>query len=420
MDVNVGCLDSWIEFLEQPNNCKIDLTIDRVLRVAKELKLTTFNCPVVNVAGTNGKGSCVASLEAISRTLDKKVGVFTSPHMHCIRERIRIDGKNISSQELCDSLASVYRAANDIDVYLTYFEYITLAALNIFREANLDLVVLEVGLGGRLDAVNVVENSIAIVTSIAKDHCSFLGDTLEKIAAEKAGIFKKGGWAIFNEFESTSSVLKEKAKGQSSKLCLFGKDFSINEGGDSWSWTNSSSSFFNIPSVDFPVQNAALALAAAYILYGNQISSSVLHKAFANLSVAGRYNNVTINGKRFIFDVAHNPAGSDWLLQKVISNRPKNLRVIFQPLVRKDWLPMLKSWDRYVHKWYFIDEVSEEIVLPEELMSSLERENFEVMKNHVEALEVSSSEAIDDDIVVVFGSFHIVSTCLKEYESLVA
>jgi dihydrofolate synthase/folylpolyglutamate synthase len=414
------CLDSWIEFLEQPSNCVIDLTIERVLQVASLLNVTRFKCPVVTVAGTNGKGSCVASLESISLALDKRVAVFTSPHMHDLLERFRINGKQIDSGALCSALSSVYDATTNSDIRLTYFEYLTLAALVLFKSEDLDLVILEVGLGGRLDAVNVVENNIAIVTSISKDHCSFLGDTMDKIAAEKSGIFRKDSWAIFNEFENSVSVLKEKANQVGSKLCLFGKDFSINEGREDWSWTNKVSSFFNIPLVDFPVQNAALALSAASILYGSQVSSNILQRAFARLSIVGRYNKVCINGKKFILDVAHNPAGASWLLEKVRSNSTGKIQVIFQPLSRKDWKTMLKSWDKYVDKWYFINSENDEMVTSNELVSAVEYGDFEVVDSYPKALGASSESVGENDMVVVFGSFHLVSVCLKEYESLAA
>ncbi|MBT4964319.1 MAG: hypothetical protein HOI53_08400 [Francisellaceae bacterium] len=417
--MDVQDLSSWIEYLERPDNCKIELSLDRVLQVAYKLNVTSFSCPVVTVAGTNGKGSCVATLEAIGGALNKRVGVFTSPHMHHFLERIRINNENVEGHEVCSALQKVHTTAESINIKLTYFEYVTMAALVIFKQMELDLIILEVGLGGRLDAVNVVDNTVGIITSISKDHSTFLGDTLDEIAREKAGILRKGSWAIFNEFENSVKTLKSVAKNVGSGLYTLGKDFSINEDSENWNWTNGRDSLLNLPLTDFPVQNAAMAVTASYLLYGEQITSSLINKVLSEVFVLGRYNKIIVNDAKFILDVAHNTAGASWLLQKVLSqNTQGEIRVIFQSSARKEWNSIIKMWKKNVNKWYFINTNNKDLTSSSELSAELESNNYTIVDNCNKAIELSASESAEKDVTVIFGSFHIVGLCLKETESL--
>ena len=414
-------LNSWIDFLEQPDNCVIELGLDRVSIVAKALDVENFSCPVVTVAGTNGKGSCVASIEAIGLALDKKVGVYTSPHLHDILERIKVNGDKATGDDLCKALTVVKQVADESKIHLTYFEYMTLAALVIFKQNSLELIVLEVGLGGRLDATNVVNNDISIITSIAMDHCGFLGDTLDKIAFEKAGIFKGSSWCIFNNFENSVEVIEQRAKELVCREYRLGKDFSINEDGDTWSWTDGVNSFLNIPLTNFPVQNAALALAAVTLLFEKDLSSRLLSKVFDNFHFTGRYNEKIISNTNFIFDVAHNPVGASWLLQKVKSaNKGAKIRAIFHPLMRKDWQSMLSIWDGSVHEWYFIESSDPDFAKAQDLAQHLPGNNFCIAQDYSKVIDMAGSRSDDGDVVVVFGSFHVVATLLQKAKQLAA
>ena len=198
-------LDDWLSWLEKQHPNTIDLGLERAGQVADRLSLRAPGCPVITVGGTNGKGSTVATLISIFRAAGYRVGSYTSPHLLHFNERICIDGMPVDDATLIAAFEKI-RAAQD-DVSLTYFEFTTLAAFLIFREAGLDVVVLEVGLGGRLDAVNLVDADVAVVTSIGIDHVEYLGDTRELIAVEKAGIFRAARPAICGETSPPATLL---------------------------------------------------------------------------------------------------------------------------------------------------------------------------------------------------------------------
>ena len=216
-------LKDWLSWQEGLNPKHIDLGLDRVQQVLEKLNLSSkFNCPVITVAGTNGKGSSVAMLESILRAGHYDVGCYTSPHLVKYNERIRIRGSDIDDQSLCRAFDQVDQARGDIA--LTYFEFGTLAALVAFAEAELDVVVLEVGLGGRLDAVNVIDADVALVTSVDVDHTDWLGHDIESIAREKAGIFRSGRPAVYGGLRVPESVLQT-AREKGSQLFVAGRDY---------------------------------------------------------------------------------------------------------------------------------------------------------------------------------------------------
>lgn len=413
-------LDSWIEFLETPQNLKIDLTLDRVLKVAKALNVTDFACPAVVIGGTNGKGSCVATLEKIAIAHGKNVGAYTSPHLEGYLERVRVNDTNISESDMCSALLEVYNMAKNLNITLTYFEYTTLAALVHFKESDLDLVILEVGLGGRLDAVNVVNNSIAIVTSIGMDHCDYLGNTLPDIAKEKAGIFKKNSWAIFDSFGSCADVLERCARSQGSEIYALGRSFSINEDQEDWSWTNGQDSYLGLSITDFPVTNASLAMAAFYLLYGDSIKRELLTNTLAKIKVVGRCSKFDVDGIRYIVDVAHNELGATWLLQKMIScYGNKGFNIIFQPLKRKNWHSMLKTWKDNINKAYIVLSDNTEVASDKDLIEEMDKLGVEYkiipsMDMVLDALSEQLSSCDEKPLAIAFGSFYLASEMLKK------
>ncbi|HQX08072.1 MAG TPA: Mur ligase family protein, partial [Zoogloea sp.] len=227
-------LDGWLGLLEARHGQSIQLGLDRVRAVRDALQLPQ-TCPVFTVGGTNGKGSTCAMLEAVLLAAGYRVGVYTSPHLLHYNERVRIDGRDVSDSVLVDAFGDVERARGEIP--LTYFEHGTLAAWVAFSRAGLDAVILEVGLGGRLDAVNVFEPDCAIVTSVAMDHMDYLGDTREAIGFEKAGIFRSGCPAICSDPMPPASLI-EHAEAIGAKLWVSGRDFGFSGDQNQWAfWT---------------------------------------------------------------------------------------------------------------------------------------------------------------------------------------
>jgi len=214
-------LDAWLAHVERLHHRPIDMSLERVREVARRLDIA-FACPVVVVGGTNGKGSTCATLESILRAAGYRVGLYTSPHLLLFNERVRIDGAEAGDDALVEQMAAVEHARADVP--LTYFEFTTLAILRLLMQARLDAVVLEIGLGGRLDAVNIVDADVSIITSVDIDHAEYLGPTREHIGFEKAHIYRAGRPAICSDPQPPASLLKV-AGDLGADLWLFGRDF---------------------------------------------------------------------------------------------------------------------------------------------------------------------------------------------------
>ncbi|MCX7103142.1 MAG: Mur ligase family protein, partial [Methylobacter sp.] len=226
-------LEDWLKWQESLHHLYIDLGLERAAQVFKVLAPDYIKPPTITIAGTNGKGSTVAYLEAIYTAEGYRVGSYSSPHILKYNERIKIDGVPVSDEQICEAFARIDEARGDTT--LSYFEFGTLAALDIFRRAQVDIQLLEVGLGGRLDAVNIIDPDLAIVTSISIDHSDWLGHTREAIGLEKAGIFRAGIPAITGDLEPPESLINW-ALEQCTVLCCIGKDFSYKKQAAGWDW----------------------------------------------------------------------------------------------------------------------------------------------------------------------------------------
>ena len=251
-------LDKWLEWQESLHFTAIELGLERCKRVADNMGLLKPSYNVISVAGTNGKGSSVTLLDKILRNAGHKVGRYTSPHLLKYNERICINGEEVSDTELCESFDRIDRARGDIS--LTYFEFGTLAALDIFRQHDVELALLEVGLGGRLDAVNVLDADVALITSIDIDHQQWLGDNRESIAREKAGIFRNKAIAVCSDPNPPQSLI-DCANALGTPLSVAGSDYQYFSNEDSWSWQANDLSLKELPRpmqyCDFQLQHAA-------------------------------------------------------------------------------------------------------------------------------------------------------------------
>jgi dihydrofolate synthase/folylpolyglutamate synthase len=256
-------LQGWTDYINSLHHVTIELGLERVRSVAERLSLLQPECQVISVAGTNGKGSCVAGLEAIYLAAGFRVGAFTSPYLLRLNEEIRLQGKEVADEALCAAFDTIEKTRGEIS--LTPFEFNTLAALIIFKAAKLDVILLEVGLGGRLDAVNIIDAAVAVVTSIAIDHADRLGNTRELIGREKAGIFRKETPVVCGDEDPPESLLNF-AKELNAPIFCQKKDFRLVRQAHSWDWAFEKTCYENLPLTVLALQNMSTVLMAVEIL----------------------------------------------------------------------------------------------------------------------------------------------------------
>ncbi|ERI52214.1 folylpolyglutamate synthase, partial [Pseudomonas sp. EGD-AK9] len=335
-------LGDWLAYLEQLHPSAIDMGLERSREVAQRLGLGKPAPLVITVTGTNGKGSTCAFVASLLRAQGRRVGVYSSPHLLRYNERVVIDGREASDAELCQAFAAVEAARGETS--LTYFEMGTLAAFWLFERAALDAVVLEVGLGGRLDAVNLVDADLALVTSIGLDHADWLGDTRESVAYEKAGILRAGKPALCGDLDPPQPLLDQVAR-LDAPFFLRGRDYDLSIGAQAWSWYGLDARgqvlrLEQLPLLDLPMENAALAL-QAYALLELPWDAAQIAQALAATRVTGRLDRRTLDwrGKSLtlLLDVGHNPHAAEYLAQRLQARPPIGHRwAVFGLLADKD------------------------------------------------------------------------------------
>ncbi len=292
----LSTMGDWISWIESIHITKIDLGLDRVRAVGAKLGLLTPSCPVITVGGTNGKGSTVAALTSIYRAAGYHVGTFTSPFFFKLNEEVQIDGIEATDEDFCAAFAKIEAARGDIS--LTPFEFYTLAALVIFNSRPLDVLVLEIGLGGRLDAVNIVDADVAVVTSIGIDHVNYLGSTREQIAFEKAGIFRQGRSAVCGDFSPPHTLLEHAAAIGADLYCQ-GQDFSFGASQSDWEWHGSGVSYQRLPLNSLLTQNMSTVLMAVTLLQQRlPVSTDALMQGLRDGKTDGSYSSYTWAGHR--------------------------------------------------------------------------------------------------------------------------
>ena len=350
-------LDDWLAHCEQLHPKTIDMGLDRVRAVAERMGLR-FDCPVFTVAGTNGKGSTCAMLEAILTQAGFRTGLFTSPHLVRFEERCRIRGQNVDASDLVAAFARVESARAEIS--LTYFEFTTLAILDTLARAGLDAVILEVGLGGRLDAVNIIDTDCAIITSIDIDHAELLGDTREKIGFEKAGILRTGRPAIVSDPVPPQSVI-DHAQAIGADLWRFGQDFNYSGDPQQWGWAGRGRRYAGLsyPALRGANQlvNAAGVLAAFEALRDKvPVTAQAVRTGLAMVELPGRFQ-VLPGEPVLVLDVAHNPHSVAALAANLDSMGATfpTTHAVFGAMADKDLAPMLEKISPLINRWYFTD-----------------------------------------------------------------
>ncbi len=412
-------LESWLQRLATLHPKEIELGLDRVGKVSNRLNYGALAERRVSVAGTNGKGSTIATLERLLLDAGQCVGVYTSPHLVRYNERVRINGDNVCDADLCTALAAVDAAREDTP--LTYFEFTTLAAFYLFAQQPLDVVLLEVGLGGRLDAVNIIDADIAVITSIAMDHEDWLGDNREAIAAEKAGILRDDITFVCAD-RDPPVTLRTAAKALNTQSYFIGEQFDYARHADeSWTWRSAATAFENLPLPALQLDCVAAAL-QVFMLLDKPVSVARLSHSLANCHLPGRLQQFDYQGISIVLDVAHNPAAAMALAEQLQRRPwPGKTHAVFGVLQDKNWPAMLTPLQELVDSWFLTElqastRAESAVVIADQLR---ERGQFvvSVSKNPKQALRRALSIAQAGDRVLVFGSFHTVGPVLESLQN---
>ncbi|MGC6388991.1 bifunctional tetrahydrofolate synthase/dihydrofolate synthase [Ewingella sp. S1.OA.A_B6] len=398
-------LAAWLYYLEHLHSQAIELGLDRVKAVASKLDLLQPAPFVFTVAGTNGKGTTCRTLEAILIAAGLRVGVYSSPHLVRYTERVRIQGEELPEEAHCQSFATLEAGRGDIS--LTYFEYSTLSALRLFKDAKLDVVILEVGLGGRLDATNIVDANVAVVTSIALDHTDWLGSDRESIGREKAGVFRGNAPAIVGEPDMPQSIADVAAE-KGADLYRVGESWRYEVMSDRWCWeVAGGETLDDLPVPNVPLPNAATALAALH--YSTlDISGAAIRSGLQQAQLPGRFQ-ILSESPRLILDVAHNPHAATYLAGR-LSELPRNggkVRAVVGMLHDKDIAGTLACLEQQIDEWYCAPLEGPRGASVEELAVHLKQAHQ--FTDVVSAWQQAMQDADSQDIVIVCGSFHTVA-----------
>lgn len=373
----------------------IDLGLSRVKKIASALSLDSFNCPVITIAGTNGKGSCVACLEAIYTAAGYQVAAYTSPHLLDFNERIRVSARSIDDAYLLRAFALIDQVRIKMGVTLSFFEFTTLAALCIFKEVAPDVILLEVGLGGRLDATNIIDNHLAILTSIGIDHTDWLGDTREKIAAEKMGIARKDGLLIFGETDEPTNIEFLANQYETTLLRVDQK---------------------RCHGLSYPLalkaQNVSTALTAVDVLQERlPVSIQSLQKGLSSIRLPGRFEVHNLSAT-LILDVAHNVASTSWLAEQLKRSFPgQRIVAVFGAMKDKMISQMIAPLSELIDAWYLVDLPVERAEKAEGIAQILDAQSINKWYtfSSVSAAMEAAINVEQVDCVLVFGSFYTVA-----------
>ena len=422
--LSLNTLSDWLAHCERLHPKAIDMGLDRVQTVARRMGLR-LSCPVITVAGTNGKGSTCAMLEAILGQAGYRTGVYTSPHLVHFEERLRLHGDIVKAEVLLPAFDRVERArVQDECISLSYFEFTTLAILDCMVHAELDVAILEVGLGGRLDAVNIIDADCAIITSIDLDHMELLGPDRESIGREKAGIMRTGRPVIVSDPVPPQSVL-DRATEVDADLWRFGRDFNYSGDKQQWGWAGRGRRYSGLayPALRGANQlvNASGVLAALAALRELlPVNAQAVRNGLAMVELPGRFQIIP-GQPTLVLDVAHNPHSVAALTANLdaMGFYPRT-HAVFGAMADKDLQPMLTRIQPLIDRWYFTDLPTPRAASAQSLQAAWQTLNrrtdvqVATLSSPSEALRAALSAADPADRIVVFGSFYTVGGVLAE------
>ena len=411
-------LTDWLGYIESIHPSTIDLTLERIKIVIERLNLD-ISFPILTVGGTNGKGSTCSILESIYKEAGYKVACYTSPHFLNFNERIKIQALAVSDEVICEAFSRIESAREGVT--LTYFEYGTIAAMIIFSEAHVDVAILEVGLGGRLDAVNVFDADCAIVTTVDLDHMDYLGHTREAIGFEKAGIYRTEKTSICGDFDPPQSLIKH-AELIHADLKIIGKDFGYEAHHDSFDFLIDSTFVMNLPlpklQGDFQLANATNALMAVKAMEDKlPLTEISIQKGITLTLLPGRFQEVK-KMPSLILDVAHNPQAARSLSHNLKTHVvPGKTIAVFSILKDKDIFGVINELNLDIDDWFIAEIQNERAASIENISNTIQKINpsahIEAFKNIQEAYQFASKEVTRNDRIIVFGSFFTVADIMK-------
>lgn len=411
-------LQTWLDYLEHGHFKAIDMGLERIKSVASNLDLLHPAPYVITVAGTNGKGSTCRFLEVALMKLGLKVGVYSSPHLICYNERVRINGQLLDDQAHIDSFTEIDQNKT---ASLTYFEFSTLSALKLFKDAKLDVVILEVGLGGRLDATNIVDPHLAVITSIDIDHVAFLGNNREDIGREKAGIFRANIPVIIGEPDCPQSIL---AIAQDLNAQKFQRNvdwqYEVKDG--TFYWQSQTTQFNTLPMPLIPIPNAGTAIATLLKTPFN-VSEQVIRETLQEAQMTGRFQQLQptdfahFSGQKpkaqVIIDVGHNPHAARYLAERLQAVKKAKIFAIFSCLEDKELSGIVQPLREVIDEWHCVGldcwrGQSGQAVF-DKLVNVLPNATACVYENVDAIAPILFEQAEEQDIILVFGSFHTVA-----------
>ncbi len=424
--VSKRSLQSWLTYLEAIHPLSMDFKLARIISVYERLNIAPVAPLVITVAGTNGKGSTSTTIANLFHAQGKRVGLFTSPHLYRFNERIRIDLEEVTDEQLIDAFEKIDQARGDIT--LTYFEFATLAAFIIFKSEKVDVAVLEVGLGGRLDATNIIDANIAVITPIGIDHTALLGNTIDEIAGEKAGIIKTQSQVILAE-NTPSHVLIEKALAKNAPVYINGQHFRYRTLDDATFLYQ----FGDSPDIALPqpnllglhqYQNAATAITTLY-LAGIDIDDSKIADGLKSVQLDGRFQSLTrANSPTVYLDVTHNAQGAGVLkaiISKIRCEKPNSKIIALLGMLKdKDASALTnvlsQSFDRWILAPINDDERGQSAESLAEKIAPQLSTPFTKATSIEDGCQLALESANTHDIIIVFGSFHMMANSLNWFK----
>jgi dihydrofolate synthase / folylpolyglutamate synthase len=429
-------LNDWLEYQLQIHPKSIDMGLERIFEVATRLQIKKPAPRVITVGGTNGKGSTVAFIEAIARAAGWKVGAYTSPHILDYNERVRVLDIDASDDEFIAAFEAIEKARifkpsshhpkerDEIrdEIPLTYFEFGTLAALLIFAKHDLDLVILEVGLGGRLDATNIIDPDVAIITTVDLDHQDYLGNDRESIGFEKAGIIRAWKPVVFGEKDPPSSALR-RAYELGATAIRGHSDYLIDSLENSWRWREPGYEIeLPLPHLQAPAQlsNAGAAIAALRAL-SDEIDDKAIIEGIKNVRITARLQCIA-SSPDIVLDVAHNPQAAqqlaDWLMA-----HPKPTQAVFSALADKDIEAVLNILKPHIQRWYIagIEDAGPRSLrmdaLKLRMIQQIDSDAIREYTHVADALSAAQADTPVSERILVFGSFHTVAAAIRAFRN---
>lgn len=404
-------LNTWLDYWSHVHVTGIDLGLERVIPVAEKLGVTRPQAKVLTVAGTNGKGSTTTTLAAILNAQGYKVGLYQSPHIYRFNERVKLSGIEVDDQTLVDAFVQVDHARRDCDLTLSFFEATTLAAFVIFKTKQCDVWVLEVGLGGRLDVVNVIDPDVAVITNIGLDHTDWLGDTIEKIAFEKAGIIRPNIPVIFAGMQTLPQAIQNKVDECNATLYVADRDYFYQYSDDGQSWMFASAgTTLKLPTGTLALENISTTV-AAILVSGLTVTQEAIAQGIRQARLQGRFEIRQIQGKTVIFDAGHNPHGVEFLLnqlRKFLEYNKQYTEVIsvFSMLADKDINSVAELLKDTVLTWKIAPLTVPRAAAIEQLDEALQGETVQHFESVQLAFKSALNETKNNQLILVCGSFH--------------